>query len=146
MDNKASEDIVSAEDSDKRTRDAPSPQATSQQPQETVHEDATKQDVLTQKVDTPLGKDSVAQNAQEGQQVPSETHESDATTPASTPPTQNYVPPVKRFSSVNINKKFLQKNHPTPSSLSATGSSVSSSSKQPGLLGLSAPQSSGTLI
>ena len=140
MDNKASEDIVSAEDSDKRTRDAPSPQATSQQLQETVHEDATKQDVLTQKVDTQLGKDSVSRNAQEGQQLPSETHESDATTPASTPPTQNYVPPVKRFNSVNINKKFLQKNHTTPSSTGTGGSTAASSSKQPGLLGLLALQ------
>lgn len=52
----------------------------------------------------------------------------------STPPTQSYVPPVKRFSAVNINKKFLQKNQ----SSVAAGSTASSgsSNKQTGAIGL----------
>ena len=52
----------------------------------------------------------------------------------STSGTQSYVPPVKRFSAVNINKKFLQKNQ-TATTASGGASSVSSSGKQPGTLG-----------
>ena len=48
--------------------------------------------------------------------------------------TQSYVPPVKRFSAVNINKKFLQKNQ-TSTTASGGTSSTSSGSKQAGTIG-----------
>ncbi|EJD04311.1 uncharacterized protein FOMMEDRAFT_140309 [Fomitiporia mediterranea MF3/22] len=60
--------------------------------------------------------------------------------PTPTGSTQSYVPPVKRFSAVNINKKFLQKNQ---SSTTASGGSSpsSTSSKQAGVIARPAPQS-----
>lgn len=133
MDDKSSETIVSVEDSDKTTSDAPSSGETPESQQQTVHEDVTKQNVSTLRGENTTGKDSTAQSSEEGQQVPPETRESNSTALASTPSTQNYVPPVKRFSSVNVNKKFLQKNHPTPSG-STVGGASASGSKQSGLL------------
>ncbi|OCB85242.1 hypothetical protein A7U60_g7869 [Sanghuangporus baumii] len=58
----------------------------------------------------------------------------------STSATQSYVPPVKRFSAVNINKKFLQKNQ-TSTTASGGTSSGPSGSKQAGTIARPAPQS-----
>lgn len=61
------------------------------------------------------------------------------TNAASAGASQSYVPPVKRFSSVNINKKFLQKNH--TASASGTGiSTTSSSGKQAAAIARPSPQ------
>ena len=49
--------------------------------------------------------------------------------------TSNYVPPVKRFSAVNINKKFLEKNQ-SASGASGSHSSASTSNRQIGPVGV----------
>lgn len=48
--------------------------------------------------------------------------------------TSSYVPPVKRFNAVNINKKFLAKNQSLPLSIGSHTTS-NSSGKQTGIVG-----------
>ena len=83
--------------------------------------------------DRKSGSQSVS-SPSEGQEV-----ENKPPTPgqsaANTSAGQNYVPPVKRFKSVNINKNFLQKNQGTTSA--GSSSSAGSTSKQAGAIGAS---------
>lgn len=60
--------------------------------------------------------------------------ESKASGSGATSTTQSYVPPVKRFSAVNINKKFLQKNQSSTAASAGTSSS-SAGGKQAGVIG-----------
>ncbi|KAI5124449.1 hypothetical protein M0805_008333 [Coniferiporia weirii] len=61
-------------------------------------------------------------------------------TSASAPSSQSYIPPVKRFSAVNINKKFLQKNQSLSSVAGSSNSSIASSNKQTGAIARPSPQ------
>lgn len=71
--------------------------------------------------------------------------DSKASGSGTTSTTQSYVPPVKRFSAVNINKKFLQKNQPSMAA-SAGSSSGSAGSKQAGVIGAHASLSTSTVF
>lgn len=133
MDDKASENTVSAENIERSALDTPSTGDIAEPQGNTQQKSALTQDGSALTGGSTQDKDARALSPEEGQKVATESGDI-TSTPVSSAPTQNYVPPVKRFNSVNINKKFLQKNQAT-TSLSTTGSSASSSSKQTSSLG-----------
>lgn len=89
---------------------------------------AAKDDVSDSKLDAQNGSSPT-----EGQDSETKASTSSGQTAVNSGSANHYVPPVKRFTAVNINKAFLQKN-PALSS-SATVNSSSSNNKQSGPIG-----------
>jgi hypothetical protein len=101
-------------------------------------ETTSTKELATTASDGPIrNHDTTPKNSDEANTSPESTaqSQSNSTTTASPKPT-SYVPPVKRFSAVNINKKFLEKasSSTAPSSISHLAN-ASSTAKQNGAIG-----------
>lgn len=115
---------------------------TAEQTQQPSNDDSKPQEhkveheVLTEVCEAKKDEEPSVASEQAGQSAPSGSASSNPS-PAPAPPTSSYVPPVKRFSAVSVNKKFLEKasSHTATSGVQAAASI--STSKPTATLGLS---------